>query len=98
MLRFCLLMLTAASASMIQVAYADSLAKCDDVKTQSGMTAYLECVANQNIKNYVPGGGPAPGMTMDQIDSSIDKTLCEGPASFCEGYQPGEKVGSCICK
>jgi len=86
------------SVTVVHSAHAESLTTCDEVREQSGMTAFLECVAKQNANNYLPGSGSAPGMTMDQIDNSIDKTLCEGEASFCEGHQPGEKVGGCVCK
>jgi hypothetical protein len=87
------------SSTLMQPAHADSLATCDEIKAKSGVSAaYLECVAKQNADNYLPWSGPAPGMTMDQMDNSIDKTLCEGEASFCDGHQPGEKVGSCVCK
>jgi hypothetical protein len=92
------LIVTAISTTLTQSAHAESLSACDQIKAQSGMTAYLECVAKQNTNNYLPWSGPAPGMTMDQIDNSIDKTLCEGEGSFCEGHQAGEKVGSCVCK
>jgi hypothetical protein len=73
------------------------LATCDEIKAKSGVSAaYLECVAKQNADNYLPWSGPAPGMTMDQMDNSIDKTLCEGEASFCDGHQPGRK-GRQLC-
>lgn len=77
------------SSALMQSAHAECLASCDEVKARSGMTAYLECVAKQNTNNYLPWSGPGPGMTMDQMDNSIDKTLCEGEASFCEGHQAG---------
>jgi hypothetical protein len=91
-------MIAVISVVVTQSARAGSLATCDEIKEKSGMMAFLECVAKQNANNYLPGSGSAPGMTMDQMDNSIDKTLCEGEAGFCEGHHAGERVGSCVCK
>lgn len=98
---FIFLLMTALASSIIQVdrpAHAESVSSCDSEKATYGMAAYLKCLAKQPAKNYLPFGGPAPGMTMDEIDTAIDKTLCEGDASLCDGHQSGEKIGSCTCK
>jgi hypothetical protein len=84
------------------IAHAESVLTCDEVKQQQGVAAWLKCVANQSVKNYTPGGGPAPGMTMDSMDSAINKTLCQGQGGddhgLCDGHQPGDVVGDCTCK
>jgi hypothetical protein len=86
----------------ISLAHADSVLTCDEVKQQQGVAAWLTCVANQTVKNYTPGGGPGPGMTMDTMGSAIDKTLCQGQGGddhgLCDGHQAGDVVGSCTCK
>jgi hypothetical protein len=39
------------------------------------MAAYVKCIAKQMGKNYVPGGSPAPGMLLDEMDTQVDKAL-----------------------
>ena len=50
------LIMAVVSTALMQSAHAESSATCDEVKAQSGMTAYLEYLAKQNTNNYLPWG------------------------------------------
>ncbi|MDX8500655.1 hypothetical protein RFM99_19815 [Mesorhizobium sp. VK4C] len=86
-------------ASSFTSTRAESLSTCDAVKEKSGIKEYLKCVARQHFDNYIPGGGPGPGMTMDEIDTQVDKIIdyCHGEGSVCEGEDAGTKIGKCVC-
>jgi len=44
------------STALMQSAHAESSATYAEGKAQSGMTAYLECLAKRNTNNYLPWG------------------------------------------
>ncbi len=76
--------------------HAESLSTCKELKEKGGTTMeYLKCVARQPVRNYLPGAGPGGGMLMDEMDTTVNKEICAG---FCDGREPGDKVGDCTCK
>ncbi|MBL8566126.1 MAG: hypothetical protein JNM89_10460 [Hyphomicrobiaceae bacterium] len=78
---------------------AESVSSCDALKGQT--KAYIACVARQFPKNYLPGAGPGPGMTMDEIETQTDKVIdgiCNGEGSVCDGEEPGTRIGNCVCR
>ncbi len=81
------------------LARAESILSCEEVKAKQGITAFMKCVAKQHVKNYLPGHGPGPGMTMDAIGDKADEVsdFCHQEGGLCDGVEAGTRVKDCDC-
>jgi hypothetical protein len=77
------------------VAKDESLSTCNELINSPA--AFGKCIVEQFKRNTIPGAGAAPGMTMDEMKTQIDRELCSRETGLCMNRNPGDTVGDCRC-